>query len=80
MTIKLRNAVIDHLDVQTHSGSWPSPCISVCVMNPQTGWCDGCLRSIDEIAQWSAASDEAKRAVWIAIKRRQAALEVGPLP
>jgi predicted Fe-S protein YdhL (DUF1289 family) len=58
-----------------HTGDWPSPCISVCVMNPQTGWCDGCLRSIDEIVQWSSATDAAKHAVWIEIKRRYAGLD-----
>jgi predicted Fe-S protein YdhL (DUF1289 family) len=40
-------------------------------MNPQTGLCDGCLRTIDEIAQWGSATEEAKRKVWIEIKRRQ---------
>jgi uncharacterized protein len=44
--------------------SVPSPCVSVCVMNPQTGWCEGCMRSLQEIGDWSRASDEAKRQVW----------------
>jgi predicted Fe-S protein YdhL (DUF1289 family) len=43
-------------------------------MNPQTGWCDGCLRSIDEIVQWSSAGEAAKRAVWVEVKRRYVAL------
>ncbi|HEX7633797.1 MAG TPA: DUF1289 domain-containing protein [Noviherbaspirillum sp.] len=54
--------------------SVPSPCISVCRMNPQTGLCEGCLRTIDEIRQWRAASDEYKRAVWQEIGRRQESL------
>lgn len=40
-----------------------SPCIDVCRMNPATGFCDGCFRTIDEIAQWSALDDAAKQAV-----------------
>ena len=48
----------------------PSPCINVCRMNPSTGLCDGCLRTIDEIANWSSFDDAAKRAVWDAIDRR----------
>lgn len=52
----------------------PSPCINVCKMNPQTGLCEGCLRTIDEIAQWSTATEAYKRAVWVEIKRRQDAL------
>jgi uncharacterized protein len=55
-------------------GSVPSPCISVCRMDASTGWCEGCLRTIDEIAGWSTFDDEAKRAVWDAIEVRHAAL------
>lgn len=29
-----------------------SPCIGVCVMNPQTQLCEGCFRTLDEIAGW----------------------------
>ncbi|MFM0414214.1 DUF1289 domain-containing protein [Paraburkholderia aromaticivorans] len=48
----------------------PSPCISVCRMDASTGWCEGCLRTIDEIAGWSSFDDDAKRAVWDAIETR----------
>lgn len=44
--------------------SVPSPCINVCRMDSATGWCEGCLRTIDEIRNWSAYDDAAKRAVW----------------
>ncbi|WP_133649934.1 DUF1289 domain-containing protein [Paraburkholderia flava] len=50
----------------------PSPCIDVCRMNPSTGWCDGCLRTIDEIANWSSFDDAHKRTVWDAIELRHA--------
>lgn len=49
----------------------PSPCTSVCRMDPRTGWCEGCARTIDEIAAWSAMSDDDKRAVWIALDARR---------
>ncbi|MGE5622407.1 MAG: DUF1289 domain-containing protein [Bacillota bacterium] len=49
----------------------PSPCINVCRMNPQTGLCEGCFRTIDEIARWGTAGNEFKRAVWCEIRRRQ---------
>ncbi len=52
----------------------PSPCIGICRMNPATALCEGCLRTIDEIAQWNAAPDDAKRAIWREIKRRQEGL------
>jgi predicted Fe-S protein YdhL (DUF1289 family) len=49
----------------------PSPCISVCRMDPVTGWCEGCLRTIDEIANWSRMDDPARRAVWTELERRR---------
>lgn len=50
-----------------------SPCISVCRMDAATGLCEGCFRTLDEIAEWSILDDEEKRAVW-----RQLAQRVGP--
>lgn len=29
-----------------------SPCVDVCQMNPFTGLCSGCYRTLDEIAGW----------------------------
>ena len=40
-----------------------SPCTNVCKMNPKTGLCEGCYRTLDEIAAWSALNAEEKRAV-----------------
>jgi hypothetical protein len=53
----------------------PSPCISICRIDPATGWCEGCLRTIDEIAHWSVFDDEEKRAVWAELGRRRGAPE-----
>lgn len=53
-------------------GSVLSPCISVCRMDASTGWCEGCLRTIEEIAAWSSFGDDEKRAVWDAIEVRHA--------
>jgi len=50
----------------------PSPCISVCQLRPATGWCEGCLRTIDEIAAWSTMSEAAKWAVWKELRLRRA--------
>jgi predicted Fe-S protein YdhL (DUF1289 family) len=48
----------------------PSPCISICRMEPATGFCEGCLRTIAEIAAWSRMDDAGKRSVWRAIELR----------
>ena len=54
----------------------PSPCISVCRMDERTGWCEGCLRTLDEIAAWSKLDDADKRAVWRLLDERRASGEV----
>jgi predicted Fe-S protein YdhL (DUF1289 family) len=41
-------------------------------MSEASGLCEGCLRTIDEIASWSSLDDEQKRAVWDAIEIRHA--------
>ena len=52
----------------------PSPCINVCRMNDATGLCEGCLRTLDEIALWSVLDDDDKRAVWALLPERLARL------
>jgi hypothetical protein len=49
----------------------PSPCINVCRMDEATGWCEGCLRTLDEIGAWSALDDLAKQAVWVQLRQRR---------
>jgi predicted Fe-S protein YdhL (DUF1289 family) len=55
----------------------PSPCIDVCRMDPVTGWCEGCRRTLDEIAAWSQLDNAAKRAVWLQLQDRRSAVPVG---
>lgn len=38
----------------------PSPCTGVCRIEPATGWCAGCARSLDEIADWPMLSSREK--------------------
>lgn len=58
----------------------PSPCISLCRMDADTGWCEGCQRSLDEIAGWSRASDDDKRRILAAVAERRAALAEAATP
>ncbi len=37
--------------------SIPSPCLNLCSMGDD-GYCEGCLRTIEEIATWGTLSDE----------------------
>jgi len=55
----------------TTSAPVASPCTSVCKLDPRTGWCEGCWRTLDEIAAWSTMSDADKRAVWAQLRQRR---------
>ncbi|MEP7300942.1 MAG: DUF1289 domain-containing protein [Caldimonas sp.] len=52
----------------------PSPCTDVCRIDAASGWCEGCLRTIDEIAAWGALGDGARREVWKRLPGRRRAL------
>ncbi len=52
------------------SADVPSPCMSVCHMSADTGWCEGCWRSLDEIGAWGQSSPGIKRVVWSRIAQR----------
>jgi len=55
-------------------GPLASPCVNICQMDERSGLCQGCQRSIEEIAAWSAASSAQKRAILEAVAQRRAAL------
>lgn len=50
-----------------------SPCLGICLMDPTTRTCRGCLRTLDEIAGWYGASPAEKRAIVARLAARRAA-------
>lgn len=54
-----------------------SPCINVCRMDEATGLCAGCCRTLEEIAAWSAATDDTKRRILRAVQERQRDISAG---
>ena len=56
----------------------PSPCIDVCRIDARTGWCEGCLRTLDEIAAWGGLDEAGKQAVWDRLAVRHAASGAAP--
>ena len=50
-----------------------SPCIAVCRIEPESGLCDGCLRTLDEIAGWGSMGEARREQVWHELARRKAA-------
>lgn len=64
--INLEDARARHIDPEV-----PSPCISVCQMDPTTGLCSGCYRTVEEIAAWGQAGEAQRLAIWERIEARQ---------
>jgi hypothetical protein len=44
-------------------------------MDARSGWCEGCLRTIDEIAGWSVMDDDQKRRIWLLLPQRREAFD-----
>jgi predicted Fe-S protein YdhL (DUF1289 family) len=55
----------------TDAAGVKSPCINVCRMHAGTGWCEGCLRTIDEIAAWGGLDDRLKRELLAQLPQRR---------
>ncbi len=53
------------------SASVASPCTSVCIIDPVTGLCGGCFRTLKEISGWIDFSAAEKRTVIAALDARQ---------
>jgi predicted Fe-S protein YdhL (DUF1289 family) len=49
-----------------------SPCVAVCRLDPATGICIGCGRTIEEIAAWPGLDDEQRRAILERLRREPA--------
>ena len=64
----------------TEAAPVPSPCINVCRISAATGLCEGCRRTLDEIAAWSRLSDADKRAVWALLEQRRAVQPQAAVP
>jgi predicted Fe-S protein YdhL (DUF1289 family) len=47
-------------------------------MDSRTGLCEGCLRTLDEIAQWSTMPPGEKMVVWDALARRRISWGTAP--
>ncbi|MBC3883408.1 DUF1289 domain-containing protein [Undibacterium sp. LX40W] len=48
-----------------------SPCTKVCKIDHLTKLCQGCWRSLDEIAMWSRATEPQKLAIWAKLEARK---------
>lgn len=63
--------VVQVNDTPKGSREVASPCVDICRIDERTGYCEGCLRTIDEIAAWSTLTDVDKRDVIEAVTTRR---------
>lgn len=61
------------LNAENSNVPMPSPCIGICRMNADTGWCEGCWRTLDEISAWGGLGAAAQREVLARVAQRRAA-------
>jgi uncharacterized protein len=57
-----------------------SPCIKVCCVEPVSGLCLGCYRTLPEIASWARKSDEERDHIMADLPARTARLDPKYLP
>ncbi len=51
-------------------GGPSSPCVGICVIDPASGLCEGCGRTLAEIAQWSALNEADRLAIMTVLPER----------
>lgn len=57
-----------------------TPCIKVCLIDEETGLCEGCGRTRAEIATWGRLSEEERLAIMAGLEARMRAAFLGESP
>lgn len=50
--------------------SMESPCVRICVMDPVSGLCRGCARTLDEIVAWGTMTPDRRRTIMRELDQR----------
>jgi len=53
-----------------------TPCLNICRLDHATGLCEGCGRSLDEIARWGGLSEQARKDIMVGLTERLSAAAV----
>jgi predicted Fe-S protein YdhL (DUF1289 family) len=53
-----------------------TPCLRICTLDPASGLCRGCGRSVEEIAAWARYSDVERARIMALLPHRVASLGV----
>ena len=54
-----------------------SPCVKICAIDPQSGRCTGCGRTLSEIAAWASISAAERRRLMTELELRPLAAPKG---
>lgn len=57
--------------------SLKSPCTKVCTMDPDSGFCLGCFRSLEEIGRWTVMSESEREKVAEELPKRRNSIPLG---
>ena len=55
-----------------------TPCTKVCIIDPVSGRCDGCGRTLAEISQWTALTDDERARIMATLPGRTGDAAVAP--
>ena len=55
-----------------------SPCVRICIVDGASGLCVGCLRTLGEIAGWTAFTDAERAEIMRALPERRSRVPAGP--
>jgi len=47
-----------------------TPCIKICTLDPQTGLCAGCGRTLEEIARWGGMTESERQRIMQLLPQR----------
>jgi predicted Fe-S protein YdhL (DUF1289 family) len=57
-----------------------TPCEQICIVDPPSGLCRGCGRSLAEIERWTAYSDGERSRIMDQLPRRLEVMNARPIP
>ena len=52
-------------------GAIATPCVKICILDRENGLCLGCLRTLAEVAGWTAFSDAERAAIMAELPLRR---------
>lgn len=55
-----------------------TPCIKVCLLDPETGLCEGCGRTGEEVARWGSLPEEERLRIMAGLAERMRAAFAAP--